>query len=956
MKRFHLRVWGLAAAAVVLLAGTGLPARAGDPPPPADPLAGIGELLFSGKAAEAQTRLGDALLRYKQQNDPEGQALCHLLLGMAYVAKKDVPAARSELELGASQLGLTGDRFGSWLAFWMLGELEKNEGRFEASIAHYDRSLTALREAESSSEPFSLAGLEQLAVVFGLPADALGPLLKQPEIVKPLLLRLALMIAKDGRGGVLVEAGRLGEAETDLAQAAELSRLFGGLFDASVAAHVGDLRRRQWRLDEARESYEKALAGVKKLPAMTFRDEWVEVRILGELAEIEQLSGSLDAALAWNDKALALVRLRGNPKREASLLQDRANFLLNHQRLDGAEATFAQALELAKKSGDTYLQATIFADLGFKEMLAGRYEKSVQNLETAVRLFRDLHETYVEASVWTLLADAYLLLDDHANAAAATEKARALAKKSEFHLAEAMAGLITAADRHAAGQGTASEIAQSFESFLKVPEAGGLMFNDPTVALFREMLPREKGDESRVLQPVQNPEAIAKIGLPQLPAMARFVLGKLRFESGEYAAARDLWRQALAENPNRDLRAGLLAAIGATYVKEGQPEESLGYFTQAVDGVEHSGIQVEELLAGYLGAERRIYSEIVVDALARQGRVQEAFVYAERARARAFLQLLGNRRLQPAAGSDPQLAREAEALRTEILFLERQSLVAPPQEQKARHLDLENARLRYQALLVRLKVLNPEYASVTQVETVKVEDLQREIPPDATLVSYFVSPFGAQAWVLDRETFQHVSLALRRADLSRAVCWADQVARRKPENGSGRGAAILDPSCAEGTATAEELYAQLIAPLRKHIRHSRLILVPHGALHYLPFAALRDPQTQEYLVQQFTLTYLPSASVLRFLRGKEAAVTGKALVLGNPTSTLPNLPPLPFAEREATAVAHLFGVAPVLGSQATETPSHRRARLLRAGESPLQPRRPRPGPGRSGARRQHGGA
>jgi CHAT domain-containing protein len=77
------------------------------------------------------------------------------------------------------------------------------------------------------------------------------------------------------------------------------------------------------------------------------------------------------------------------------------------------------------------------------------------------------------------------------------------------------------------------------------------------------------------------------------------------------------------------------------------------------------------------------------------------------------------------------------------------------------------------------------------------------------------------------------------------------------------------------------------------------VIVPHGILHYLPFAALRSPAGR-WLVEDFALSTLPSASVLRYLVDKGAGASARALVVGNP-----DLGPalaLPWAEREARMV------------------------------------------------------
>jgi CHAT domain-containing protein len=100
-----------------------------------------------------------------------------------------------------------------------------------------------------------------------------------------------------------------------------------------------------------------------------------------------------------------------------------------------------------------------------------------------------------------------------------------------------------------------------------------------------------------------------------------------------------------------------------------------------------------------------------------------------------------------------------------------------------------------------------------------------------------------------------------------------------------------------------------------------LVIVPHDVLHYLPFAALWNAQSGRYLIQDYALTYAPSASALKFIQAKRTPKRdslpngdeGRLLALGNPDGTLLA------AEGEARAVAGLYGVAPLVGAQATES-------------------------------------
>jgi CHAT domain-containing protein len=71
-------------------------------------------------------------------------------------------------------------------------------------------------------------------------------------------------------------------------------------------------------------------------------------------------------------------------------------------------------------------------------------------------------------------------------------------------------------------------------------------------------------------------------------------------------------------------------------------------------------------------------------------------------------------------------------------------------------------------------------------------------------------------------------------------------------------------------SSAERLYDVLIAPIKGELGpDSTLIIVPDGPLRMLPFAALRDASTDEYLLQQTRLAITPSLSYAQAGRDPE---------------------------------------------------------------------------------------
>jgi CHAT domain-containing protein len=189
------------------------------------------------------------------------------------------------------------------------------------------------------------------------------------------------------------------------------------------------------------------------------------------------------------------------------------------------------------------------------------------------------------------------------------------------------------------------------------------------------------------------------------------------------------------------------------------------------------------------------------------------------------------------------------------------------------------------------------------VEPVTRPEIQRLLPAGTTLLEYQVGEAGAVVWVVERERFAMVWLPGDRSSLLAQV-------RRF------RGAITGQAPLVEVEQQARALHRRLLEPARAEIHGDRLVIVPHGILHYLPFAALRSPAGR-WLVEDFALSTLPSASVLRYLVDKGAGASARALVVGNP-----DLGPalaLPWAEREARMVGQHERQSTVLvGADATE--------------------------------------
>jgi CHAT domain-containing protein len=107
-------------------------------------------------------------------------------------------------------------------------------------------------------------------------------------------------------------------------------------------------------------------------------------------------------------------------------------------------------------------------------------------------------------------------------------------------------------------------------------------------------------------------------------------------------------------------------------------------------------------------------------------------------------------------------------------------------------------------------------------------------------------------------------------------------------------ALTLRRSLTDVNRLGEKMYASLLQPVEGALTFSRrLIIVPDGVLHYLPFETLipgpRHGASGEghpaYLMEKFATVYAPSASALvtvRAINGQAAAPTKELLAFGDP--------------------------------------------------------------------------
>jgi CHAT domain-containing protein len=186
--------------------------------------------------------------------------------------------------------------------------------------------------------------------------------------------------------------------------------------------------------------------------------------------------------------------------------------------------------------------------------------------------------------------------------------------------------------------------------------------------------------------------------------------------------------------------------------------------------------------------------------------------------------------------------------------------------------------------------------------------LQSALPLDATLVEYYSTGDRLVAAVVTRNSIKITAVSV----VSRVIHFLHLLRFQlsKFRMGAAYAHRFEHPLLLATMGHLEALYAELIAPIREQLHAKHLIFVPHGALHFLPFHALRDGQN--YLCDSHTISYAPSATVFALCQEKIGSEMPNSLVMGIPDERAPHI--LNEVQSVATLLPHpeLF-----LGSKAT---------------------------------------
>lgn len=371
--------------------------------------------------------------------------------------------------------------------------------------------------------------------------------------------------------------------------------------------------------------------------------------------------------------------------------------------------------------------------------------------------------------------------------------------------------------------------------------------------------------------------------------------------------------------------------LGALCQQQADMAQAQWAYDRAIQELERlQGNLMVEFRANFLADKQMVYEEMVELCLARQAPA-DGFTYAERAKSRALLDLLAHRvdlRIQAKDAYDQQAVDQLRQLRQERDHLYRRwesqsdlrqrglltnsmaNELAAAEQQKILALEKQIT-----ALWHKLLVHNADYARNGALWQVYTEPVQAYLPEKTLLIEYFSVHGAFVVFLVSREAVHAVRLPVPTS----RVLQLTQLLSLNLRSVLRSGAAQLHNLTQNAKGLLQQLYTALVAPFAAYLDgYTHLQIVPHGALHYLPFHALHDGT--RYLLESYEMSYLPGADLLRYCTHQRsslqqvapAQILQQSVVLGHSFDNR-----LPHTVDEAQQVAHLTGGQAYLDTYAT---------------------------------------
>lgn len=647
-------------------------------------------------------------------------------------------------------------------------------------------------------------------------------------------------------------------------------------------------------------------------------------------------------ALKHYDRAHEILQATGDEAMLAFVDYSRSNVFTEMDRPDEAQALLERAASAWDRTGRTLLAAQALYNLSYLQFLRGNFGTALTGYYQARERVAELGSTRLVAWCDLEIAEVLLVLNAFDDAAESAASARSRFTELGMPYESAKATLVCALARMGLGQfeQAQDDLTEAREVFRA---SGNTTFAAQTDTYLAELALKRGDAPGAALRATSALRIFARQKLPVRAAYSRMLAARAAYQIGDRSKAARMARASL--RTIQSLFAPAVAyqchhLLGRIERDKGRSQSALDNLRQAVETIERMriGVAADELKATFLADKIVVYEETIAACLedGSLALIEEAFRLVERSKSRALADLLA-RDVRSGFEGDPQapetgitqdggIKNDARARLAKLIEeLNWYNSHASLEDDKGNQRRAETAHHHRRAVLRcereiarlfrRVEIEDPSLAcahQTLQASATSASDLGRALEAGETAIEYFTTGDDVCAFLISRD-----GLKVARAISSKRDVEERLMALRFQIEKFAYGPGYVDSHFWQLKGAMDQclsaLYDLIFAPLEGMLESDCLAIIPHGALHYVPFHALCDRRGY-YLIDRFEISYAPSATVLERCRAKNGGDSrdGALVAFGVPEQGTPNI------TEEVNALRAIFSDTTIVtGSEAT---------------------------------------
>lgn len=631
--------------------------------------------------------------------------------------------------------------------------------------------------------------------------------------------------------------------------------------------------------------------------AKSVDDQQIIAECFNNLGLIYESISQYQTALMYHDSALIIHKSIGDKDGISCSYNNIASVYDWFCKYDVALAYHDSSLKIDKEIKDQKGQSVSYNNIGNTYQTIGQYEKALSYYDSSLYIARNLGDRLSVGITLTNIGNLYHSLNQYDKALSYYDSVIAIgrAKGAEIQYRYGESIVLHRVGQAYHGLKNYERALAYFDTSLAIKKEIGDIYGQASVLSSIGNVYFATNDYDQALSMYNTALLIMRdVSMVQGECAVLAHIAEVYTATDQYEAALQYLDSSFtkAEEANDIVMQGkILAGFGHVYEEQDDIEQAIGFYKQAIEYKEkiRDWMIQGDLRTFYIEKEDELYQRIAI-LLIMLERYEEAFDYLERSHSEKLRQSFEE---GESAAFDPSLNRVLER----INFIEaeidglRKLIEHGDIDERDYQEKIDSLSGTLNGKLTDLKYHHPRLYNTLIPQRRTLKCIQEIIPEETMFIEFLAYNDKYVAFLFTKNMFLAKVLRANREKIDNMVVESMHMVTSLNDR-------------EELNKHYELLYDILLYPLQNcFLPYNNLVIIPYGALHYLPFHCLRTKDQEgenQYLLQSHCVSYLPSASFLFDLADEQEMATEELLAFGNCDGTLPS------AAAEVDSIAGLF--------------------------------------------------